>query len=129
MLLQMIKNASIGSHLKNQKKYLALVSIAILLFIIYNHVPPMCHQRPPSLPHFPKRINLDHEKDDEDVEKLYVDMHDIERWPPPHASLMSDRWIVVTSIFAPTPDIKKLAKIPGWKLVVVGDEKSPQHWK
>ena len=36
-----------------------------------------------------------------------------------------DKWIVVTTIQAPTPAMKALAEIPGWKMVVVGDKKTP----
>ncbi|XP_041376329.1 probable glycosyltransferase STELLO1 isoform X1 [Gigantopelta aegis] len=39
-----------------------------------------------------------------------------------------DKWIVVTTIFSPTDDVKFLAKIPGWKVVVVADRKTPRHW-
>uniref|UniRef100_A0A069DNC8 Conserved uncharacterized protein n=1 Tax=Clytia hemisphaerica TaxID=252671 RepID=A0A069DNC8_9CNID len=39
-----------------------------------------------------------------------------------------DKWIVITSINPPTEDVKKLAKIPGWKVVMVGDTKSPKDW-
>lgn len=40
-----------------------------------------------------------------------------------------EKWIVVTSINAPTKDVIALSKIPGWKLVVVGDTKTPKDWK
>ncbi len=39
-----------------------------------------------------------------------------------------DKWIVVTSIQYPTPQLEKLAKIPGWHLLVVGDKKTPKDW-
>lgn len=39
-----------------------------------------------------------------------------------------DKWIVITSINYPTEDVKKLAAIPGWKMVMVGDTKSPKDW-
>jgi len=39
-----------------------------------------------------------------------------------------DKWIVVTTIQYPTPQLKKLAQIPGWHLVVVGDKKTPKDW-
>ena len=64
-----------------------------------------------------------------DLEKLSLDLEEIETLPKPLESEMHDRWIVVTSIFKPTEDIKKLAKIPGWKMVVVGDTKSPKEYK
>jgi hypothetical protein len=39
-----------------------------------------------------------------------------------------DKWIVVTTIQYPTEPVKKLASIPGWRLVVVGDKKTPKDW-
>ena len=41
----------------------------------------------------------------------------------------NDKWIVITSINYPTADVKKLAAIPGWKMVMVGDTKSPKNWR
>ena len=38
-------------------------------------------------------------------------------------------WIVVTSIQEPTDDIKTLSRLPGWKLLVVGDTKTPRRWR
>ena len=40
-----------------------------------------------------------------------------------------DRWIVITSIAPPTEDVKFLANIPGWRVVVVGDTKTPDDWR
>lgn len=37
------------------------------------------------------------------------------------------RIIVTTTINSPTPALKKFAAMPGWKLVVVGDLKTPHH--
>ena len=64
------------------------------------------------------------------VENDYiVDWNSIEvRWKPAR-HLLHDKWIVITTINPPTPDVKKLATIPGWKVVVVGDTKSPQNWR
>lgn len=39
-----------------------------------------------------------------------------------------DKWIVVTTIQYPTEELKKLAALPGWRLVVVGDKKTPADW-
>ena len=47
----------------------------------------------------------------------------------PAANLMHDKWIVITTINYPTSDVKKLASIPGWKVVIVGDTKSPKNWR
>ncbi|UMM33734.1 hypothetical protein L5515_007098 [Caenorhabditis briggsae] len=40
-----------------------------------------------------------------------------------------NKWIVVTSINYPTDDVKRLAAIPDWNLVVVGDTKTPKDWE
>lgn len=40
----------------------------------------------------------------------------------------SDQWIVVTTIQHPTPQLRKLSQLPGWTLVVVGDQKTPADW-
>lgn len=40
----------------------------------------------------------------------------------------TSRWIVVTTINPPTPQLKKLANMPGWRIVVVGDRKTPSDW-
>ena len=39
-----------------------------------------------------------------------------------------DKWIVVTTIQHPTPQLKKISRIPGWRMVVVGDKKTPLDW-
>lgn len=39
-----------------------------------------------------------------------------------------ENWIVVTTIQYPTKEVKKLASLPGWRLVVVGDKKTPKDW-
>ncbi|KAH9499448.1 hypothetical protein Btru_077895 [Bulinus truncatus] len=39
-----------------------------------------------------------------------------------------EKWIVVTSIRPPTDDVKYMAQMPGWRVVVVGDVKSPGNW-
>ena len=44
------------------------------------------------------------------------------------AAVAGEKWIVVTTINYPTPQLRKLAEIPGWHLVVVGDKKTPEDW-
>ena len=46
----------------------------------------------------------------------------------PPKNEMHDKWIIVTTISAPTNDIKKLAQVQGWKLIVVADKKTPLEW-
>ncbi|XP_067649693.1 uncharacterized protein [Haliotis asinina] len=58
-----------------------------------------------------------------------VDKSSASRLPDKFSTVSSDRWIVVTTIFNPTPDIKFMAEIPGWKVVVVGDTKTPKDWR
>ena len=45
--------------------------------------------------------------------------------------LMSEKWVVVTTINAPTPSIHKLTELPEpWKIVIVGDKKTKnEDWK
>ncbi len=45
-----------------------------------------------------------------------------------HALFAWENYIVVTTIQYPTPQLHKLAQIPGWRLVVVGDKKTPKDW-
>lgn len=49
--------------------------------------------------------------------------------PPVPESQKHDKWIVVTTIQSPTDSVKKLAQLPGWRLVVVGDSSTPKDWK
>ncbi|XP_046377890.2 probable glycosyltransferase STELLO1 [Haliotis rufescens] len=42
--------------------------------------------------------------------------------------ITGDRWIVITTIAYPTSDVRFLAQVPGWKVVVVGDTKTPNDW-
>ena len=47
----------------------------------------------------------------------------------PKETQLYEKWIVVTSVQYPTNDMKKLSKLPGWKLVMVGDLKTPADWQ
>lgn len=38
------------------------------------------------------------------------------------------KYIVITSIFPPTESVKRFAKIADWKVIVVGDKKTPKNW-
>ena len=58
----------------------------------------------------------------------FVDWSKVKRRKRPRKKDMHDKWIVVTSIAAPTSDVKLLSEIPGWKLLVVGDKKTPTSW-
>ena len=58
-----------------------------------------------------------------------IDWNSLPPLPKPKKEDMHDKWMVVTTISAPTDDIKKLAKVEGWKLLVVGDKKTPKDWQ
>ena len=58
-----------------------------------------------------------------------IDWEKIPRKPAPPAKEMHDKWIVLTTVNSPTADVKKLAGIDGWKVVVVGDTKTPTDWR
>ena len=47
--------------------------------------------------------------------------------PPDHE--LHDKWIIITTINPPTDDVKKLSTLKDWKVVVVGDTKSPKNWR
>ena len=49
--------------------------------------------------------------------------------PKPDKKDMHEKWLVVTTISEPTEDVKKLAQIEGWKLLIVGDKKTPEPWQ
>ena len=58
-----------------------------------------------------------------------IDWKKIPRKPSPRPEDMHDKWIVMTTVSSPTEDVKKLSKIEGWKVVVVGDTKTPEDWR
>ena len=58
-----------------------------------------------------------------------IDWKKVSRKPAPSTEDMHDKWIVLTTVNSPTQDVKKLAKIDGWKVVVVGDTKTPADWR
>lgn len=60
--------------------------------------------------------------------KLNLDWERIPRKSSPPPEELHDKWIVLTTVSLPTEDVKKLAKIDGWKVVVVGDTKTPAGW-
>lgn len=54
----------------------------------------------------------------------------IKRRPKPNEKeIHSGKWIVATSVATPTAQVKKLSKIKGWNVIVVGDTKTPTNWK
>jgi len=49
-------------------------------------------------------------------------------YPKNNTSSKKDKWIIVTSVNEPTEQIKKLASIKEFQLLVVGDNKTNQNW-
>ena len=60
------------------------------------------------------------------LQKKKINWKKIPRKPAPPAKEIHDKWIVLTTVNSPTEDVKKLARIEGWKVVVVGDTKTPK---
>ena len=59
----------------------------------------------------------------------YIDWKSIPKNKLPPAEQLHDKWVVLTTINEPTNDVKKLADIEGWRVVVVGDTKTPKDWR
>ena len=47
----------------------------------------------------------------------------------PGARPYSDKWIVITTIQLPTDAVRTMAAQAGWKVVAVGDQKTPADWQ
>jgi len=78
------------------------------------------------------REDIGNDKNSENLlqlRKKEINWEKIPRKPAPPANEMSDKWIVLTTVNSPTADVKKLAGIEGWKVVVVGDTKTPSDWR
>ena len=58
-----------------------------------------------------------------------INWNKVQRNSRPPGDEMHDRWIVLTTVNSPTEDVKKLAAIDGWRVVVVGDTKTPADWR
>ena len=63
------------------------------------------------------------------LQRKDINWKEIPRKPAPPAKEIHDKWIVLTTVNSPTEDVKKLAGIEGWKVVVVGDTKTPADWR
>ena len=63
------------------------------------------------------------------LQRKEINWKEIPQKPAPPAKEMHDKWIVLTTVNSPTADVKKLAGIEGWKVVVVGDTKTPADWR
>ncbi|XP_058967286.1 uncharacterized protein [Pocillopora verrucosa] len=69
-------------------------------------------------------------KSDKKLRQRTVDFtwNNIPRRSRPPEDEMHEKWIVLTTVNPPTADVKKLAGMKGWKVVVVGDTKTPTDW-
>ncbi|GFR95441.1 conserved uncharacterized protein [Elysia marginata] len=68
-------------------------------------------------------VNITQEK------QTYIKMaDDLSRVVTKNSSNWSEKWIVITTIAPPTDDVKFVASLEGWRVVVVGDLKTPPDW-
>ena len=93
--------------LKSKKKIIILITVPITLYMMFF-------------------FNFEQEKISEvnnlsSYEKLNVEKHDLKA---KKKSSNIDKWIIVTSINQPTEQIKKLASIKEFNLLVVEDKKT-----
>ena len=70
-------------------------------------------------------------KSDKKLRQRTVDFtwNNIPRRSRPPEGEMHEKWIVLTTVNPPTADVKKLAGMKDWKVVVVGDTKTPTDWR
>ncbi|KAK3757296.1 hypothetical protein RRG08_061633 [Elysia crispata] len=47
---------------------------------------------------------------------------------PTQDSITPSHWIIITTVAPPTADVMHMASLPGWRIVVVGDEKTLKNW-
>lgn len=87
------------------------------------------------LPHFPNIVVPKGSTVDGKLQQrtqnltIAINWNEIPRKSPPPVEEMHEKWIVLTTINPPTDDVKKLADIEGWNVVVVGDTKTPADWR
>jgi hypothetical protein len=102
-----MRNKMIFRKLKSKKKIIILITVPITLYMMFF-------------------FNFEQEKISEvnnlsSYEKLNVEKHDLKA---KKKSSNIDKWIIVTSINQPTEQIKKLASIKEFNLLVVEDKKT-----
>lgn len=86
------------------------------------------------LPHFPNIVPKGSTVDGKLQQRtqnltIAINWNEIPRKSPPPVEEMHEKWIVLTTINPPTDDVKKLADIEGWNVVMVGDTKTPADWR
>lgn len=60
-----------------------------------------------------------------EAERIELDLGDVIPFPIPDSSLMHEKWIVVTSSSNNMSLVNRLKDIPGWKVVIVENNRSP----
>ena len=118
ILSKNIISSNANSHpLTNQKKssynFQKILSISIILFLVIFLVFMLSF------------IN------NKNAEPDFYEKPTIRRLKRKLTGLTSEKWVVVTTINAPTPSIHKLTELPEpWKIVIVGDKKTKNDdWK
>ena len=112
---------------------IALLFQLILIIWVY-HLPQHGHSNTQEEIRNEEHAVGDHKKPLTDSRLLQLKRKEI-NWkkiplkPAPPAKEIHDKWIVLTTVNLPTEDVKKLAGIEGWKVVVVGDTKTPKDWR
>jgi hypothetical protein len=43
--------------------------------------------------------------------------------------MTANKFIIITSINPPTESVRQFSRLPGWQVIVVGDEKTPVDWR
>ena len=119
-------------RLKIQKVLISLVSFIIIIYMILDKedrnlgitkVPPRYLQRFKRV-----RSKALQSTSTDRVNILQVKFNSTETIKSNNSSLNRDKWIIVTSVNEPTEQIKKLAAIKEFQLLVVGDTKTNQKW-
>lgn len=49
--------------------------------------------------------------------------------PPAPTKDKHSKWVVITTINYPTDTVKRLSRSPGWRVVIVTDQKTPKDWQ
>ena len=81
-----------------------------------------------------RMISLNETKDERqitlrDLDNLHLDLDDIKSLPNPESWTMNEKWIVVTGTSSTSNNVKVLANMPTWNLLIVQDKKSSESLK
>lgn len=105
------------------KKYLLILSAFLLLTIIYiNYTSSNT-----SVDGRTKQVNFDLKSSNTLIDGLTKNLN-VSKKVTKFTGTNKDKWIIVTSVNEPTEQIRKLASIKEFQLLVVGDTKTNQAW-